>query len=436
MITPQLDYLRRSIRSHTQFGFSLMVAVVFGLGGWAAATEIAGAVIAAGQVVVESNVKKIQHLTGGIVGQLRVRDGEAVMAGDLLIQLDDTVTRANLAVISKGLDGLLARKARLVAERDGKDEFDAPAALAARALDPDVIRVLAGEAKLFELRRTARQGQTAQLRQRIAQLQNEVEGASIQAEAKVMEIALIERELEGARRLWMKNLMPISKLTAMQREATRVGGEHGALQAKIAQAKGRIAETELQVYQVDHELGSQVAKELAEVDVKVGELVERKAAAEDQLKNIDIRAPQSGRVHQLAVHTVGGVVAAGEALMLIVPEADKLSVEARVPPHEIDQLRQGQMVRLRFTAFRQQTTEEIAGTLDRVSADVSIDARTGMSFYTVRIAIPEAEVARLGSLKLVPGMPVEAFVETAQRRVLSYLVKPLSDQLARAFRER
>jgi HlyD family secretion protein len=215
----------------------------------------------------------------------------------------------------------------------------------------------------------------------------------------------------------------------------RLEGERGSLIASQAQAKGKITETELQIIQVDQDLRSDVARELGDVRGKIAELTERKVAAEDQLKRIDIRAPQDGTVHQLAVHTVGGVVPAGDALMLIVPRADALDVEARVAPQDIDQLHVGQRAVLRFSAFDQRTTPEIDGTLSLISADVTHDERTGASFYTVRITVSKEELGRLGKLKLVPGMPVEAFLQTNPRTVLSYLTKPLRDQVTKAFRE-
>jgi HlyD family secretion protein len=436
MTTLVLDQLQGSIRHHLRLGVGLTLAVLVGVGGWAAKTDIAGAVIAGGQVVVDTNVKKVQHPTGGIVGELKVRDGDKVASGDLLLKLDETVTRANLAIVSKGLDELTARRARLAAERDGASNIAFPPDGIARASEPALRDIMAGETRLLDLRATVRRGQTDQLRQRIAQIREEIGGQTKQATAKAAEIVLIKRELEGARDLWKRTLMPITKLTALEREATRLDGEHGAVLASIAQAKGKIAETEMQILQIERDFASEVAKELREIDAKIGELVERKVAAEDQLRRVDIRAPQTGRVHQLAVHTVGGVVTAGEPLLLIVPESEELSVEARIAPHEIDQLQIGQGARLRFTALNQRTTPEIAGTVKRIGADVTSDQRTGASYYTVRIAITEHELAQIGDVKLVPGMPVEVHIETPQRTVLSYLLKPMQDQMTRALREK
>src|SRR5215467_9464624 len=310
--------MRRSMRRHLVAAIVVVLVLVIGVGGWAATAVISGAVVAFGSIVVDSNVKKVQHLTGGVVGELRVREGDRVKAGDIVARLDQTVTRANLAIITKGLDELSARKARLAGERDGLDAIVFPADLQARENDPDVAQIIASERKLFELRRSARLGQKAQLRQQSAQLLEEIAGLSAQQKAKLTEIALINRELEGVRELYKKSLVQINRLTQLEREATRLDGEQAQLIAAVAQAKGKIAEIELKIIQIDQDLSSEVAKELREIDAKVGEFVERKLQAEDQLQRVDIRAPQDGAVFQLTVHTVGGVVAAGEAIMLIV----------------------------------------------------------------------------------------------------------------------
>jgi HlyD family secretion protein len=414
----------------------VIILLLGGIASWASTTDISGAVIASGSVVVDSSAKKVQHPTGGIVAELRVRDGDRVKAGDVVLSLDETLTRASLAIVSKGLDELLARKARLESERDGSERITIPDDLVRRAGNPEVARVIDGERKLFAMRHEARVGQKAQLAQRIEQLKKETSGYEAQERAKTKEIALIARELEGARELWDKKLMPVTKYTALQRDAARLDGEHGVLIATMSQVQGKIAETELQIIQIDRDLSSEVGKELRDAEAKIGELIERKVAAEDQLKRVEIRAPQDGTVHQLSVHTIGGVIAAGEVIMLIVPDTDQLRIEAKVAPQDIDQLSVGQPAVLRFSAFNQRTTPEINGTLARVSPDTTTDQRTGQSYYTARIAVEPAEIARLGAVKLVPGMPVEVFVQTGERKVLSYLLKPLADQITRAFREK
>jgi HlyD family secretion protein len=426
---------RASIRRHVWAGSVLVAILAFGLGGWASTAEISGALIAPGSIVVDSNVKKVQHLTGGVVGQLFVHDGDHVKAGDMLIRLDETVTRANLAIVTKGLTELYARKARLAAERDGTESVAVPPELADKLNDPDVQQAMASERKLFDLRRQARLGQKDQLKQRIAQLQEEIAGLDAQLDAKDKATKLINQELQGVRDLYAKSLVPLNRLTSLERDAATIEGERGQLVASEAQSKGKISETQLQIIQIDQDLSSDVAKELRDVDSKIGEFVERKVTAEDQLKRTDIRAPQDGIVFQSTANTVGGVITPGDTIMLIVPETDQLMVEVKVDPKDIDDIEMGQPVLLRFSSFNMRTTPEISGNVVRIAADTTTDQRTGVSYYLVRIAMTKDEIARLGDVKLTPGMPVEAFIQTGERTMLSYLIKPLHDQLMRTFRK-
>ena len=443
------------------WGLTIVIFVTAGVGGWAATTQLSGAVVTQGVLTVDSNVKKVQHPTGGTVGELRVRDGDHVNAGDILIRLDDTQAKAAAAIVFKSLDDLTARMARLEAERDNASSVKFPAELEARAkaavvseasdktqlnlrlavnesasLEVDVARSVAAEKRLFELRQQARNGQKSQLRERISQLREEITGYSGQATAKAREIEFINQELEGVRDLWKKNLIPMTRLTVLQRDAARLEGERSQLLGAIAQAKGKMTEIELQIIQVDQDLRTEVGKELSEVRSKISELIERKIAAQDQLARIDIRAPQSGKVHQLSVHTIGGVIAEGEQIMLIVPDADALTAEVKIAPLDIDQVHLGQRAFLRFSSFNQRVTPEIEGEVTLISADLSQDQRTGVSYYTARIAPTAEGITLLGAVKLVPGMPVDAFLQTTERTVLSYLMKPLRDQARRAFTER
>jgi HlyD family secretion protein len=425
------------MRRHILTVFGAAAVLVGSVGILGGMTELSGAVVAEGSLVVESDVKKVQHPTGGVVGQLFVEDGDRVKAGDLLVRLDATVAQSNLDVITRSLWELAARRARLEAERDGESEISFPADLVSAAEGaPDIHRIIEGERKLFELRREARAGQKAQFRQRIAQLNDEEEGLRKQLTAKAREIELVDTELGGVRELWQKNLVQLTRLTAMEREAARLRGEQGVLTASLAQTGGKISETELQIIQVDQTLRSDVAKELADIRAKTAELSERKVSALDQLQRIDIRAPQTGIVHQLSVHTKGGVITAGEQIMLIVPASDALVVEARVAPRDIDQLRTHQQATLRFPSFNRRTTPELNGTVERIAADTSQDPRTGTQYYSVRVAMAAEEIARLDGLKLVPGMPVDAFIRTGDRTMLSYLFKPFADQAQLAFRQR
>src|SRR6202045_3339175 len=427
---------RFSIKRHLLVGLSVVILLAGGLGGWASTAQISGALIAPGSIVVESNVKKVQHPTGGVVGEVRAKDGMFVKAGDIVVRLDDTVTKASLAIVVKPLDGLGARAARLEAEQRGLDKLAFPRMLLDRADDPDVKNVMVSESKLFDVRVTGRIGQKAQLRERVTQLNEEIAGLAAQEKAKDQEIALVEKELAGVRSLYDQHLVQLSRLTTLERDTARLNGERAQYVASRAQAKGKITETELQIIQVDKDMVSEVSKDLRETNDKIGEFVERKVTAEDQLRRVDIRAPQDGMVLQSTVHTVGGVITASDAIMMIVPQADDLQVEAKVNPQDIDKLQIGQKTLLRLSAFNQRTTPELNGVVTRVSPDVTTDQRTGQSYYTIRVSMPPEEVARLGDVKMIPGMPAEAFVQTGERTMLSYLMKPLNDQLMRAFREK
>ena len=433
-MTPALH----SIQRYMIVGMVIVGFVTFGIGGWAATSELTGAVIGQGVLVVDSSVKKVQHPTGGVVGELRVREGDKVLAGDILLRLDETQTLANATIVSKSFDELVARQARLEAERDNADQITFPKLLLERTRDPasEAARAIAAERSLFDLRRQARGGQKAQLKERSAQLQEEIKGYLGQAEAKQREVDFIHKELEGVRTLWEKKLVPMNRLTALERDTARLEGERSQLSGMTAQAKGKIAEIELQIIQIDQDLRTEVGKDLIETRSKISELAERKTAAVDQLYRIDIRAPQSGRVHQLSVHTVGGVISPGEQIMLIVPDADALAVEVKIAPRDIDQVYVGQTASMRFAAFDQKTTPEIEGEVSLVSADLTQDQRTGTSYYTVRVLLKPEELARLGNAKLVAGMPVDVFIKTPGRTALSYLIKPLRDQAERAFKER
>ena len=426
-----------SIRRHLALGLALGAVLVVGVGGWATFTQISGAVIAPGQLVVETDVKKVQHPTGGVVGELRVHDGMRVKAGDILIRLDETQTRANLDIILKALDELSARRARDEAERDGAAAITFPPDLLARTdSDPSVAHLLEGESRLFRSRVAGREGQKAQLRERVQQLREEIKGLTEQVAAKAREVGFITGELQGVRELYAKNLVPLARVNALERDAARLDGERGQLLASTASARGKIAETELQILQIDGDMRTETGKDLAEIRGKWSELVEKRVAAEDQLKRVDLRSPQDGTVHQMTVHTIGGLVTPAEPAMLIVPEADQLAVEVKIQPQDIDSVRPDQPAILRFAAFNQRTTPEIDGVVARVSADVTTDPKTGMSHYTARIRLPPDQAARIGSLRLVPGMPVEAYMQLGDRSVLSYLTKPLTDQIAKAWRER
>jgi HlyD family secretion protein len=425
-----------SVARYLLAGFVIIAGLVGGVGVWASQAEISGAVIAQGTVVVESSIKKVQHPTGGIVGEIHVKNGDTVNTGDLLLRLDETVTRANLQMIAKQLDELTVREARLVAERDDAKEVALPQALISRNTDPPIAEIVKGERSLFDSRRSSRLGQKAQLRERITQLDQEFSGISGQLDAKTREISLIGKQLEDLGTLEEKKLVTAATMVALRREAARLEGEHGQLKATAAQTRGKVSEIELQILRIDQDARTEVVKDLRETQSKIAEYMERRVAAEDQLKRVDLRAPQSGTVHQLAVHTVGGVINGGEPVMFIVPAGDKLVVEARLSPHDIDQALGSRTAFVRFAAFNQRTTPELQVPILSISADLAQDPRTGESYYTARLDIPDSELKKLDDNKLVPGMPAEVHIKTHDRTALSYFVKPIQDQFSRAFRER
>lgn len=435
MMAGETSKASRAIRRYMLISGVSIVVLLVGAGGWAATSKLSGAVVGMGTVVVEGNVKRIQHREGGIVGEIRVRDGSQVKAGELLVRLDDTVTRANLAMVSKQIDQLVARSMRLTAERDNAADVVIPGELEARLDQPEIADYVQSERALFVARRATIEGQKAQLTQRIGQLQQEADGLTARRAAKDDELRLIEQEVAGISTLYEKGLMPFSRLAELQRMRAQLSGERGQLTAEIARAATRRTETELQILQLEQDRRSEVLTELRDVENKLAELTEQQVAAKDQLKRVDLLAPQDGIVHELTVHTVGGVVAPGETIMQIVPVNDSLVVEAKVQPADIDQLHIGQSVVLRFSAFNQRTTPEITGAITTIAANLSNNPQTGEAWYSARIAIPKPELERLGDLALHAGMPVEAFIQTGERTALSYLVKPLADQINRAMRE-
>jgi HlyD family secretion protein len=424
----------RAMRRRLAAGTVISVLLVLTIFGWIAVAQLSGAVIASGIVVVDNNSKKVQAPLGGVVGAILVKNGDRVEAGDLLIKLDDTQMKASLGIIRSQLAETLGRKARLTAERDAAERIRFPAELI--KMGPDTAGVMEGEQRLFEARLIAMRGQKAQLGERIKQNEEEIKGLEVQRKAKAREAALIAEEVSRTNGLLRQNLMPVTRVIALQREEARIGGEIGAFTAQIAKLGGQIAEGRLQISSLDLNRHSEAQKELRDAEARIAELQERMIAAEDQLRRIDLRAPIGGIVHELSVHTVGGVVGLGEQLMLIVPEDAALSIEVHVPALEIDQVRVGQPTRLRFPAFNQRTTPEIRGSVTKLSPDISREPQTARPYYTAQI-MPEADAsAILGGQRLIPGMPAEAFIETAPRTALSYLTKPLLDQFQRAFRER
>jgi HlyD family secretion protein len=425
----------RAFETEVRIGLRVLLAVSLVAGGWAVLMPLAGAVVVPGNLVVQSNVKSIQHPTGGVVAEIAVRNGQHVLGGDLLLRLDATQALASLQVVSKQLDEIRARIARLSAERDGLAQLDVPAELAVRSSEGAVKTLLSSEESLFKARAAARRSQTDLLHSKVSQLGEEIAGLDAQIAAKTRQLELITGELSGVQDLYDKRLVPLARLTALQRESARIDGERGQLMSAIAETKSKIGEAQLQMLRLDQDFRTDVVKELGENRGKEAELVERGIAARDLLDRIEIHAPTAGIINQLSVHTVGGVVRAGDTVMEVVPDSDDLQIEARMQPNDIDQVRSGQKAFVRFSAFNQRVTPELAGMVSYVSADASRDHQTNVPYFTVRVALPDDERRRLAGLQLVPGMPAEVFMQTGSRTMMSYLLKPITDQMRRAFVE-
>ena len=425
------------VRGYMMAGMAVVFVMLGGAAVWASITQIAGAVIASGVVVVESSVKKVQHPTGGVVGQILVKNGDLVNAGDVVMRLDETVTRANLQLIERQLDEVAVRGARFDAERDGQTAVAKPAAIDSRDGDAEFNKILSSERVLFDSRRESREGQKSQLKERSGQLNEEIAGLQVQIDAKGKELELIGEELQGLEQLEAKQLVVTSKMVAMRREAARLEGERGSLISSVAQTKGKISELYMQILRIDQDFRTDLMKELRENEARYSELQQKRIAAEDQLKRVDILAPQSGLVHQLTVHTVGGVINPGEAIMLIVPENDKLVIDAKISPQDIERLLNTKSALIRFPAFNSRTTPELEGKLKSVAGDVIHDQQSNETYFMARVELLDGELAKLGvGNKLLPGMPAEIQIRTESRTAMSYLLKPLADQITKGWRER
>jgi HlyD family secretion protein len=426
---------RKSFEKELRTGLRILLLAILLGGGWLALVPLAGAVVVPGNLVVQSNVKTIQHPTGGVVAEIKVANGSRVAAGDLLLRLDATQARASLQTVSKQLDESRARIARLTAERDGLSEPEFPSALMARSVDENVRSVVASEVSLFKARYDGRKSQKELLQSKIAQLSQETSGLEAQVDSKAQQLELIAGELVGVKELYDKRLVPLMRLTTLQRETARIEGERGQLTSSIAETRSKIDEARLQIARLDQDFRTDVVKELGETQGKEAELVERDVAARDVLDRVEIRAPTSGVIHQLSAHTIGGVIRSGETIMEIVPDTDDLLVEAKLQPQDIDHVRPGQKAFVRFSAFNQRVTPQLTGTVSMVSADTSHDQQTNTQYFTVMIVLPDDERRRLGGLQLVPGMPAEVFMQTGSRTMMNYLLKPITEQMNRAFIE-
>ena len=418
-------------------GIVACVVLVAGFGGWASSARLSGAVVTSGSVIVASELKAVQHPDGGIVGDIRVANGDRVAAGDVVITLDDKLLKANRALVDDQLVALDAKLARLVAEREGAADLVPSEELAARKAEPKVTQALASQRAVMEARSITLDGEVAALHEQVAQIKEEIAGLEAQRVAKDDEVALIDAELAGLETLFAKGLVPETRITALKRERTGLLGASGSFTSQIAVAHGRISELNLRILQTEKTFREQVMHEVSALKPEIGQLRERRAAVDLQLSRVEIRAPAGGVVHELAVHTVGGVVAPGATLMRIVPEADSLVVTAAIAPKDINNVSVGQDAGLIIGAFDQKLVSRLQGTVSFVSADLRTDPATGMSHYEARVALDgsAADLLAERDLALLPGMPAEVYIATGDRTMAEYLLDPLTKQLRNTFRE-
>jgi HlyD family secretion protein/epimerase transport system membrane fusion protein len=416
---------------------ALIILLTFGgLGVWACIAPIDSAAVAPGVVMVESNRRVIQHLEGGIVRDILVDEGSKVKAGDVLVRLEDIRAKAQSSILQSDLDSNLAVEARLVAERDGKPSITFPAELVDRIGPSGDRSMLSAQENLFRARIASIAGQKSILEQRIEQYREQIIGFQALQKSKEIQLATINDELSGLTGLLEDGYVTKSRVLALQREAARLQGETGDHIASIARAEQGIGEARLQIFQLEKTHQEEVAKELRDVQERVVEAREKVVAADDVLRRIDVIAPVSGTVLNLAIHTKGGVVAPGAAIMEIVPDNDTLVLEVQISPMDIDTVKVGDQVSLHISAVDTRLVPVIFGTLDNISADRVTDQRTGNAYYKGRVLISQDQLDRLGDHRLHSGMAVEAMIKRGEQSVLRYLMKPLIDSLSRSFKEK
>ncbi len=415
-------------------GLVALALLIASIGVWSVRTQIAGAIIASGIIEVENNRQVVQHAEGGVVGAIFARDGDAVAAGDLLIRLDDTLLRSELAVAELQLIELAARRARLEAERDGADEMMLPEALLASS-QSSAVEQIDGQRSLFAARRDTLARELNQIEERILQSGTRISGTEAQIAALETQADLVADELADQEDLLARGLVPAQRVSSLRREAARLAGEIGELTARVAEFKGQIAGDRLERLRRVNERREGAIRELRDIQFRELELAEQRRSLTERLSRLDIRTPVGGIVYGTTVFAEKSVIQPAEPIMYIVPQDQPLIVSARLDAIHIDQVHVGQPATLRFSAFNQRTTPEVEGRVTTVSADVFRDEVTGQPYYRVFVIPLAREIPKLDDQELLPGMPVETFLKTEDRTPLSYLTKPLTDYFGRAFRE-
>lgn len=416
-------------------GVITLICLIGGFGLWSVTSVISGAIVAPGRVEVELNRQIVQHPDGGVIASIDVTEGASVTAGDILIRLDGTLLKSELAIVEGQLYEVQARRARLEAERDGLPKMIIPTALAALATTrPEVAAQVEGQVRLFDARADTLARTLEQLGKRRGQTLSQIEGIRAQEAALVRQLDLIARELADQQSLLEKGLAQAPRVLGIQREEARLSGLVGELTASRAQAESRVTETEIEVLRLTAARREEASEQLRDIGSAELELAERRSAIAERIARLDIRAPVSGTVLGLQVTTPRAVLRPAEPVAFLVPQDRPLVITVQIPPIHIDEVTAGQAVKLVFPAFSSRTTPELNGQISLVSADALTDSTNNLSFYRAEITLSASEVDRLGQT-LLPGMPVEAFIQTTPRTPLAYLIKPFTDYFVRAFRE-
>ncbi|MEO1066348.1 MAG: HlyD family type I secretion periplasmic adaptor subunit [Pseudomonadota bacterium] len=415
---------------------TLGLVLLFGVGGiWMGTASLAGAVIAPGTVAIQGKPKTIQHPDGGVVSAILVEDGSFVKKDQVVMRLDGRILRADINIFSNRLVEAIAKKDRLVAEREGSDTITWDRA-GLEALDVTPSKgVEDGQLKLFDARKRTRDGQIDQLKKRVEQNRNQLVRFEFQRQAADDQITLLKEELDGLETLRQKGLASKRQLRTIQRQIAELQGDAGEAEAEKARVENSINETEVQILQVEWEFSQNVLQELGQTELEIRDLSQQLLAAKTQLERTQIRAPDDGVVNELAIHTVGGVISPGDAIMRVVPQSEVLEIEIKIEPQFVDNVRVGQEAAVRFSGLNQRDSKDINGEVKFVAPNSVVSPENGTSYYTAMVSIRENEFDKIGNTRLVPGMPAEVFVKTDERTPLNYLLKPLTDQLVKAFRE-
>ncbi len=423
-------------QKYLKLGYATLAVLVFGLGGWMVFASIAGAVVSFGKLQVEAQQQVVQHPDGGVVKDIFAKDGDIVQEGDVILKFDPALLEVEQNILANQILDAELRVARLVAERDDLGEIPA-VDLSRHGIEAtdSFNKNLEVQQKLFEARLSTERSKISQLKIRQSQLEKDIEGTTAQKNATITQLGIIEKELAEQRELYEKGYARITKIYELERNQSGLNGRIGEFDSQIAESLGRISEIEIEMLRLKSSRQEEAVAGLREIQPQIQDLQERYIATTRKLDRLEVRAPRTGTVLEMAVNTPNSVVRPADPILYVVPSDSKLLVEARVDPSKIDDIFPGQPANLRFTAFNARTTPEIEGSVSHVSADAIEDKTTGSSYYLLKVNIAEDQLALLDEQVLVPGMPVDLFLKTGEHSPMTYLMKPFTDYFSRSLRE-